>query len=105
MNNGLGIADLEMWNEVYRPVLKSFDNIVPGSLKNFKVLSEEEEEEYFRLASRIQKLNRDSVTFKICLLIVLTKTGKGDDTQDYCRLKAAVGNSKFKICVNLEPIP
>ena len=77
MTNDLGSSDLEMWNEVYQPVFKNFDKITQGSLKDFKVLTVEEEDELFRLVSKIQRVNREPVIFMISLLVVLTKTGKG----------------------------
>ena len=58
--------------------------MVAGSLKLFKVLTPDQEVELDKLVSKIQKLFPDMFTFKINLLIVLTKLERGNN--DYLNM-------------------
>ena len=58
--------------------------MVAGSLKLFKVLTPDQEVELDKLVSKIQKLFPDMFTFKINLLVVLTKLERGNN--DYLNM-------------------
>jgi hypothetical protein len=67
---------MSTWQEVYDPVFKEPEKIIPGFVKTFNVL---DTEEYSRLIRKARVFNPDPTIFKINLLIALTAPTSGNN--------------------------
>jgi hypothetical protein len=73
---------MSTWQEVYHPVFKETERIIPSFVETFNVLTIEEEEEYSRLIRKARVFNPDPTIFKINLLIALTTPKSGNNLKN-----------------------
>ena len=70
---------MSTWQEVYHPVFKEPERIIPCFVKTFNVLATEE---FSRLISKARVFNPDPTIFKINLLIALTTPKSGNNLKN-----------------------